>query len=103
MSQRFSWKPKPLKLLLRRSANGAVRNRPPAAPRTSRISADTRLFVWQRDGGRCAHCGATSNLQFDHIIPYSWGGADTAENVELLCRPCNLSKGANLSAPTRPS
>src|SRR4051812_41794134 len=63
---------------------------------TEPISVDTRLFVWQRDGGACRHCGSTSNLHFDHVIPRSWGGASTAENVQLLCRNCNLKKGASL-------
>ncbi|MEK7995780.1 MAG: HNH endonuclease [Planctomycetota bacterium] len=72
---------------------------PPAAHEP--ISADTRLFVWQRDKGRCRHCGAAKNLQFDHIIPRSRGGANTAENVELLCCDCNLKKGARLFVSAR--
>jgi 5-methylcytosine-specific restriction endonuclease McrA len=68
-----------------------------AAPTdTEPISVDTRLFVWQRDGGACRNCGATTNLHFDHVIPRSWGGASTADNVQLLCRDCNLKKGASL-------
>lgn len=63
---------------------------------TNPISVDTRLFVWQRDGGRCRNCASTGNLHFDHVIPRSWGGASTADNVELLCRNCNLKKGASL-------
>ncbi|MBI2202848.1 MAG: HNH endonuclease [Candidatus Rokubacteria bacterium] len=63
------------------------------------ISADTRRLVWSRDEGRCRNCGTTQELQFDHIIPKSWGGSSTAENVELLCRTCNLRKGARLNAP----
>jgi 5-methylcytosine-specific restriction endonuclease McrA len=47
-----------------------------AAPTgTEPISVDTRLFVWQRDGGACRNCGSTTNLHFDHVIPRSWGGA----------------------------
>ncbi len=57
---------------------------------------DTRIFVWQRDGGRCRHCGARSQLHFDHVIPRSWGGASTVDNVQILCRRCNLRKGASL-------
>jgi len=65
------------------------------------ISADTRLFVWNRDGGRCRNCGSDSNLQFDHIIPQSKGGSGVAENVELLCRDCNLRKCAGLVPPSQ--
>ena len=71
----------------------------PAAGEYARISADTRLFVWTRDQGRCRNCGADRDLQFDHIIPQSLGGSGTAANVELLCGDCNLKKRARLFAP----
>lgn len=47
--------------------------------------------------GKCAICrtrlqaGAT---QVDHIKPLSRGGSNGRENLQLLCRPCNQSKGA---------
>jgi 5-methylcytosine-specific restriction endonuclease McrA len=60
------------------------------------IPDDVKLFVWQRDGGRCVKCGSQQNLEFDHIIPVSKGGSNTARNLQLLCEECNRSKGANL-------
>jgi 5-methylcytosine-specific restriction endonuclease McrA len=66
----------------------------------ARIAYDTRLFVWNRDRGRCCHCGSGENLQFDHIIPQSKGGSGCATNVELLCGTCNNKKKARLSAPS---
>ena len=48
--------------------------------------------VWNRDGGKCVQCGSNENLEFDHIIPHSKGGADTYRNLQLLCEPCNRSK-----------
>lgn len=57
------------------------------------IPDHVRQAVWQRDQGRCVRCGATSYLEFDHIIPFSKGGANTEGNVRLLCRKCNLEKG----------
>lgn len=48
--------------------------------------------VYKRDGGRCVYCGATQNLQLDHIIPFSKGGATTLENMQLLCQKCNIEK-----------
>lgn len=61
---------------------------------TSRlIPSAVKLAVWQRDGGRCVTCGATDNLHFDHIIPYSKGGTSLrAENIQLLCARHNLAK-----------
>ncbi|MGI8826328.1 MAG: HNH endonuclease [Chloroflexota bacterium] len=53
---------------------------------------DVRRYVWQRDEGRCQECGGTEMLQYDHIIPWSMGGADTAENLALLCAECNRLK-----------
>ena len=48
--------------------------------------------VYHRDGGKCVLCGSTDNLLLDHIIPVSKGGADTAENLQVLCQKCNLKK-----------
>ena len=56
------------------------------------IPRDVRQRVWQRDGGQCVECGATDYLEFDHIVPHSRGGANTQNNVQLLCRRCNLAK-----------
>lgn len=66
-------------------------------PRRETIPEDVRREVFRRDGGRCAVCGADSLLQFDHVIPVALGGASTAQNLQLLCAPCNRDKGASLS------
>jgi uncharacterized protein (UPF0248 family) len=60
------------------------------------IPQDVKQSVWQRDQGKCVQCSATSYLEFDHIIPFSKGGASTLNNVQLLCRKCNLTKGGRL-------
>lgn len=54
---------------------------------------DVQIFVWNRDSGRCVNCGSQENLEFDHIIPVSKGGSNTARNVQLLCESCNREKG----------
>lgn len=60
---------------------------------TRLIPSAVKLEVWQRDDGRCVICGATDNLHFDHIIPYSKGGTSLrAENIQLLCARHNLAK-----------
>lgn len=60
------------------------------------IPDEVKIFVWQRDGGRCVKCGGNQRLEFDHVIPVSLGGANTARNLQLLCEGCNRSKGAGL-------
>ena len=57
------------------------------------IPRDVVGFVYMRDGGRCRECGCTKNLQLDHIVPFSKGGSSEPENLQLLCKECNLKKG----------
>lgn len=65
----------------------------PNAARRRVIPTQVKLEVWKRDGGRCVVCGATDELHFDHIVPYSKGGTSlVAENVQLLCARHNIQK-----------
>jgi hypothetical protein len=61
------------------------------------IPDDLKQYVWTRDGGKCRSCGATSELQFDHVIPVALGGATNEQNLQILCGPCNRRKGAGLT------
>lgn len=60
------------------------------------IPDEVRVFVWNRDGGRCVQCGGRERLEFDHLIPFSMGGSNTARNLQLLCEACNRAKGAGI-------
>ena len=60
------------------------------------ISERVRHEVWRRDGGQCVDCGSRERLEFDHIVPISKGGANTARNIELRCEACNRRKGASI-------
>lgn len=51
-----------------------------------------RKQVFERDGYRCLHCGATEKLCADHIIAEIKGGPTTLENLQTLCRSCNCRK-----------
>jgi hypothetical protein len=69
-----------------------------ARPRGRRepIPREVRRAVFERGGGKCAECGSTFDLQYDHVIPVALGGASSVENLQLLCAHCNREKGADL-------
>ena len=61
------------------------------------IPTQVKVEVWKRDKGRCVKCGSNVNLHYDHIIPFSKGGASTTvANIQLLCATCNLRKHDNI-------
>ena len=66
------------------------------------ISDKLRYQVLKRDNFKCCACGASPakdpsvELHIDHIIPWSKGGENTAENLQTLCSKCNLGKSNNL-------
>lgn len=64
----------------------------------ARIKPSVRAAVYARDGHACRRCGATDDLQVDHIIPVIHGGTEDLENLQTLCGPCNRHKGARLLA-----
>ncbi len=58
------------------------------------------LVVARRAGHRCEYCRApeaANNFQFEveHIVPTSRGGSNSPGNLALVCRGCNVRKGAN--------
>lgn len=64
---------------------------------TRLIPSEVKKEVWKRDKGKCAICGETKNLHFDHDLPFSKGGTSlTAKNVRLLCMKHNLEKSAKI-------
>jgi hypothetical protein len=66
------------------------------ADRREPIPERVRHEVWRRDQGQCVDCGSRERLEFDHIIPVSSGGPNTARNIELRCEPCNRKKAAKI-------
>jgi len=59
------------------------------------ISKQVQREVWRRDKGQCSDCGSKENIEYDHVIPVSKGGSNTARNVQLLCQKCNRKKSDN--------
>jgi len=85
--------------------------RAPANPRT--IPAAIEREVRRRDGNRCQYpldaggvCGATFQLQLDHLQPLALGGATTASNLRCACalhnrRAADLELGPAIMAAAR--
>ena len=53
--------------------------------------------TYEAQRGICPICGkhfALAEMHADHIVPWSKGGHTVPENCQMLCRDCNLRKGA---------
>ena len=70
----------------------AMGSTPRSAPLRGNIPDDVKHFVWTRDRGSCRNCGATAELQFDHIIPISMGGSSTPRTCRCSAAPMQPSK-----------
>lgn len=53
---------------------------------------EIRNEVFSIHGKSCLCCGSSNNIHLDHIIPISKGGENSIENIQPLCRGCNISK-----------
>ena len=72
---------------------------------------ERRAALVMKLGGRCIHCGATENLEFDHHSGRNWTIRDKSRwtrmsiyereaargRLRLLCRSCNASYRAKKS------
>jgi 5-methylcytosine-specific restriction endonuclease McrA len=59
----------------------------------------TRRNIYHHYGYRCCYCAKklpTTDLNLDHVIPRSRGGATDWTNIVTSCIPCNLRKGDKL-------
>jgi hypothetical protein len=78
------------------TAHSLMRAEQAGVPARVAIPSELRRAVFERDGGRCAECGSNFDLQYDHVLPVSLGGATTIENLQLLCADCNRRKSDSL-------
>lgn len=63
------------------------RHRPPRE-----VWSAIRRIVWQRDSGKCVHCGADVPLDECHIDHIRSGklGTNELSNLRTLCRRCHV-------------
>lgn len=60
-------------------------------------SASDLLAILKAQSGKCAYCRSSlikRKKHVDHITPLSCGGSNDRTNIQYLCAPCNLTKGA---------
>ncbi|OIO26300.1 hypothetical protein AUJ14_02180 [Candidatus Micrarchaeota archaeon CG1_02_55_22] len=66
--------------------------------RRNTVPLKTRWMVLKRDNYSCRKCGQNPStnhnveLEVDHIVPVSRGGANVPENLQTLCKSCNQGK-----------
>jgi len=61
-----------------------------------KVKAQIKRELFGAQEGVCKGCGKRFDFELfdlDHIRPKSRGGADRPENLQLLCRACNVRKG----------
>lgn len=57
-------------------------------------SSTVREWVREKENpSTCIYCGTEKNLTIEHILPRSCGGEDIPDNVVMVCKSCNSSKG----------
>lgn len=92
----------------KRSARISSRKRRAALRGQPAESVDP-LEIFDRDGWCCSMCGkstpkdqrgaaAPDSPELDHVVPLTRGGWHKPDNLRLLCRACNMSKGARLDS-----
>ena len=63
----------------------------------SQQDAEVKAKLFAEQKGYCNGCGQATDwkqFQTDHIVPKAKGGHDGLFNKQLLCQPCNGSKGS---------
>jgi hypothetical protein len=67
------------------------------------IPEDVKRLVYERDMGRCLACGSDELIQYDHVVPWSMGGGNDAQNIRLLCAGCNRRRAIGGQGPPHPA
>ncbi|GAC1560213.1 MAG: hypothetical protein NVS2B7_34660 [Herpetosiphon sp.] len=60
--------------------------------RKNEFTPTVRTALLKAAEGKCESCLATTDLEYDHIVPVALGGTGDLENGMVLCRQCHLFK-----------
>lgn len=61
------------------------------------FTAGMKQRVYEKQDGKCVNCDKAfdiSDMEADHIRPWSEGGKTVEDNCQMLCRKCNREKAA---------
>lgn len=65
----------------------------------TKIPSKLKVAILDRDEKKCLWCGRSSvdgiELHIDHVLPETFKGKTTYENLGTLCNECNLGKGSD--------
>ena len=59
------------------------------------FTENMKMRVYEKQNHKCIMCGQTfefSEMEGDHIVPWSKGGKSTEDNCQMLCQTCNNDK-----------
>lgn len=74
-----------------RSYNSRERVRRKASCYTSK--PEIRQKIFDIHGEVCLKCGGKDDIQLDHIVSVRRGGENSINNIQPLCKTCNIKKG----------
>jgi len=80
-------------------ARGQKLQRVPGSKHRRKLTAKKRQMVIDRDNSICGICGdlvPPHDIHIDHIHPYSLGGRDDLDNLQVAHSLCNIRKGARV-------
>ena len=56
------------------------------------IPARYRAVVMRHYGYKCTECGATTDIQVEHVVPVAFGGSNEPANLTVLCGTHNRQR-----------
>ena len=60
------------------------------------VSVNALLTRFGQFGNCCAYCGCAGDMEIEHVVPISRGGAHDISNIVPACASCNRSKSAHI-------